>query len=164
LIGIWRQYHEHRNLPEEDFAGAVAFLREHAGASDLVLVHAASREGFRLYSAMDGWPAPPPVYGDTGWPCCARGKTAGTGCSTAPGPRIGVTWVWMRERSGDVTSGKKDARQGHTWHWRISPSVRWTARPDHSKQERVKMFVDILWISRRRGCSLNELGGLVAAG
>jgi hypothetical protein len=72
LAAAWRQVHQHRDLPEEDFAGAVEFLHEHAAPSDLLLVHPSVKEGFELYAAMEGFAAPQPVYGATGWPCCVR--------------------------------------------------------------------------------------------
>jgi hypothetical protein len=52
------------------------------GPSDLVLVHASLRDGFLLYTAMQGWTARPVIYGDTGWPCCARGRPPGVDVST----------------------------------------------------------------------------------
>lgn len=81
-VNVHSQIRERRDLPEEDYSGAFQSLKEHVGPSDLLLVHAAAREGFRLYSAMQGWSGPPPVYGNTGWPCCARGKHALPGGST----------------------------------------------------------------------------------
>ena len=68
----WRQVREHKNQPEEDFAGAVQFLRQHVGPSDLLVVHASIIEGFKLYTAMEGWRDHHAIYGDTGWPCCRR--------------------------------------------------------------------------------------------
>lgn len=73
---------EHRAIAEEDFAAAVGLLQERVGPNDLVLVHACCKEGFLLYSAMDRWNPPRVLYGDTGWPCCARGKDARPGIST----------------------------------------------------------------------------------
>ena len=73
---------ERRAVPEEDFAAAVRFLESHVQPGDLVLVHACCKEGFLLYSAMDAWNPPRVLYGDTGWPCCARGKDARPGLST----------------------------------------------------------------------------------
>lgn len=66
----------------EDLAAAVRFLEQHVGPHDLVLVHASVREGFLFYSALDGWKSPPAVFGDTGWPCCARGRDARPGSSS----------------------------------------------------------------------------------
>ena len=71
-----------RDVPQEDYAGAVAFLHQHVAPSDLVLVHACCQEGFLLYSAMQGWQHPHLLFGDTGWPCCARGQSVGSGLST----------------------------------------------------------------------------------
>jgi hypothetical protein len=36
---VWKQVREHRNLPDEDFAGAVQYLRQRVMPSDLLLVH-----------------------------------------------------------------------------------------------------------------------------
>jgi hypothetical protein len=63
----------HRDLPEEDYAAAVPFLQHHVAPGDLLLVHAASKEGLLLYSAMNNW-QPNALFGDTGWPCCVPGK------------------------------------------------------------------------------------------
>lgn len=71
-----------RDVPEEDYSSAVAFLRQHAAASDLVLVHPCCQEGFLLYSAMDRWQPPHLLFGSTGWPCCTRDKDTRPGLST----------------------------------------------------------------------------------
>jgi hypothetical protein len=73
---------QHRDAAEEDYAGAVRFLEQRVKPGDLLLVHACCKEGFLLYSAMDGWNPPRVLYGDTGWPCCVRGKNARPGRST----------------------------------------------------------------------------------
>ncbi len=73
---------ERRATAEEDFAAAVRFLEQRVRPADLLLVHACCKEGFLLYSKMDGWNPPRVLYGDTGWPCCARGKNARPGSST----------------------------------------------------------------------------------
>ena len=39
-------------------------------------------ETFRLYANMHQWTSAPVVYGDTGWPCCPRGKDARPASST----------------------------------------------------------------------------------
>ena len=52
---IQKEVAEHRNLPEEDIAGAVRFLQRNVGPGDLVLVHPSVREGFLLYARMFGW-------------------------------------------------------------------------------------------------------------
>jgi hypothetical protein len=79
---VANQVIEGRATAEEDFAGAVAFLQQHAAPSDLLLVHACCKEGFELYAGMDAWTPPHVLFGDTGWPCCARGKDARPGKST----------------------------------------------------------------------------------
>ncbi|MEO8099424.1 MAG: hypothetical protein ABI811_17105 [Acidobacteriota bacterium] len=63
-----------RLLPLEDYPPAIAYLREHVGPNDLLLVHPDALEGFRLYSAMAHWD-PPMHAGSTGWPCCPRGSS-----------------------------------------------------------------------------------------
>jgi hypothetical protein len=73
---------EPRGSAEENFAAAVRFLEQRVGPGDLLLVHACCKEGFLLYSALDRWNPPRVLYGDTGWPCCARGKDARPGVST----------------------------------------------------------------------------------
>jgi len=82
LLGVRKQFHEGRFQPEEDMSGAVLYLRMNVDPSDLVLVHPSLQEGFLLYTAMQGWTARPVIYGDTGWPCCPRGRPAGMDIST----------------------------------------------------------------------------------
>ncbi len=65
----WKQVSEHRNQAEEDYAGAVQYLRGHVAPADLLLVHASLIEGFKLY-----WPDSHAMFGDTGRPCCGRGQ------------------------------------------------------------------------------------------
>jgi hypothetical protein len=67
--------------PEEDYAGAVSFLKQRASVPDLILVHAAAREGFQLYADLQQWMPPRLAFGATGWPCCARGRDAWPGRS-----------------------------------------------------------------------------------
>jgi hypothetical protein len=68
------------NVPREDMDGAVSFLRANAQPEDFLWVHTSCLEAFRLYTRMDKWQDPPAHYGNTGWPCCARGvpDTLGT--------------------------------------------------------------------------------------
>jgi hypothetical protein len=82
FLGVRKQFHEGRFQAEEDMAGAVRYLHMNVTPSDLVLVHASLREGFLLYTAIQGWTAKPVIYGDTGWPCCPRAKPAGVHIST----------------------------------------------------------------------------------
>ncbi|HEY4360057.1 MAG TPA: hypothetical protein VGN17_03770 [Bryobacteraceae bacterium] len=70
---VANQIIQHRKVPEEDYAAAVPFLQRHVAPGDLLLVHASSKEGLQLYSAMNGWRSNA-VFGDTGWPCCVPGK------------------------------------------------------------------------------------------
>ena len=71
-----KQIRDHRNLPEEDYEGAVRVLRQQVAPQDLLLVHASAREGFQLYAAMEGWRDPHAIFGNTGSPCCARNRNA----------------------------------------------------------------------------------------
>ncbi len=73
---------EARDIPEEDYSSVVAFLRDHAAASDLIIVHACCKEGFLLYSRMLHWQPAHLAFGDTGWPCCVRGKDTRPGSSS----------------------------------------------------------------------------------
>lgn len=91
-----------RNVPEEDYAAAVAFLQQHAAPSDLVLVHACCQEGFLLYSAMDHWQAPHLLFGSTGRPCCARGEDARPHRSTEAEVIAGLDAKIPRGYSGRV--------------------------------------------------------------
>jgi Dolichyl-phosphate-mannose-protein mannosyltransferase len=59
--------------PVEDMDGATAFLRTHVRPNDFLWVHASCTEAFRLYARMSKWEDPPAHFGQTGWPCCARG-------------------------------------------------------------------------------------------
>jgi hypothetical protein len=78
---LWGQVRGHRDLPEEDLEGAVRFLQQYVHPDELVVVHAECREGFRFYAARLGWRPRHVVFGDTGWPCCARGEPSGPGNS-----------------------------------------------------------------------------------
>jgi hypothetical protein len=82
IAGVRSQIRDRRELPIENYAAAVGHLKGHAGPNDLVVVHAATREGFRLYADMDAWSGPEPRFGNTGWPCCARGRNAFPGTSS----------------------------------------------------------------------------------
>jgi hypothetical protein len=73
---------EPRGDAEENFAAAVRFLEQRVKTDDVLLVHACCKEGFLLYSRMDGWNPTRVLYGDTGWPCCARGEDSRPGVST----------------------------------------------------------------------------------
>jgi hypothetical protein len=73
---IWQQIGEHRDRPQENFARAVEILRQRVAPTDLLLVHPSVIEGFKLYTAMEGWHDHPAIYGDTGWPCCARSRAS----------------------------------------------------------------------------------------
>jgi Dolichyl-phosphate-mannose-protein mannosyltransferase len=82
FLGVRKQFHEGRFQPEEDMSGAVRYLRKNVAPSDLVLVHPSLREGFLLYTAIQGWTASPVIYADTGWPCCPRGRPPGVEVTT----------------------------------------------------------------------------------
>jgi hypothetical protein len=80
--GVAGQFMGPLDQPLEDFAGAVRFLQQRVTPGDIVLVHACCKEGFELYAGMYGWRTPPVIYGETGYPCCARGKGVWPGAST----------------------------------------------------------------------------------
>lgn len=74
FIGVRAQIHSRPAIPKEDAAGAVRFLQATVASKDLLLVHPSAGESFLLYAGMQGWRKPPVIFGDTGWPCCPRGK------------------------------------------------------------------------------------------
>jgi len=134
FLGVRKQFHEGRFQPEEDMAGAVRFFQKNVTSSDLLLVHASLREGFLLYTAIEGWSGPPPIYGDTEWPCCPRGKLAGPDVSTPA------------EVLRDV-----DTKVPHDFHGRIW--LFYTDRPLHWDYVRVydpKLWQNYFW---GRNCS-----------
>jgi hypothetical protein len=96
------QIRERRDVAEEDFSGAFGYLKSHVRPGDLLLIHAAAREGFKLYSAMEGWTGSPPVYGSTGWPCCARGRNALPGQSTVASVTADINAMIPRGFSGTI--------------------------------------------------------------
>ncbi len=134
FLGVRKQFHEGRFQPEENMSGAVRFLRKNVGPSDLVLVHASLREGFLLYTAIQGWTARPVIYGDTGWPCCPRGKQAGPDVSTPEQVRHDL-----------------DTKVPRDFHGRIW--LFYTDRPTHWDYVRVydpKLWKNYFW---NRNCS-----------
>jgi hypothetical protein len=87
-LTVWRQVRDHRNKPEEDMVAALDYVRRHTAPGDLLLVHASLKEDFKLYAGIvyanrDGWSGRPPLFGDTGWPCCVRGHLEGPHASSA---------------------------------------------------------------------------------
>jgi len=82
VLGVRSQIIADPNLPKEDVDGAVRFLQTAVSPQDLLLVHPSVGETFRLYANMHQWTSAPVVYGDTGWPCCPRGKDARPASST----------------------------------------------------------------------------------
>ena len=129
LVGVRKQFHDGRFQPEEDMSGAVRYLRKNVGPDDLVLVHASLREGFLLYTAIQGWGAKPVIYGDTGWPCCARGR--------APGPDISTPEKIRHDLDSKIT---------HDFHGRIW--LFYTNRPFHWQYVRVedpKLWQNYFW-------------------
>ncbi len=112
FLGVRKQFHEGRFQPEENMAGAVRYLHKNVAPSDLLLVHASLSEGFLLYTGMQGWTAPPVIYGDTGWPCCPRAKAAGPDTATP-----------------DKVLRDLDAKIPHDFHGRIW--LFYTDRPLH---------------------------------
>jgi hypothetical protein len=111
---VWKQIAEHQNRPQEDFAGAVQLLRQHVAPPDLLLVHPSVIEGFKLYTAIEGWHDHPAIYGDTGWPCCARGKIATPGSST------------VRALSDDLDRKVPRGYTGRIWLFYSARHTHWT--------------------------------------
>lgn len=84
MFGIRTELRSHTGRPKEDVDGAVRFLQRTVAPGDLLIVHPSVGESFRFYAAMYNWTSPPVRYGDTGWPCCPRGKIARSGISSRP--------------------------------------------------------------------------------
>jgi hypothetical protein len=62
----------------ENWAEAVRYIGEKASPSDFIFVHSYAEEAWKLYSRMYRLGSSLGVkFGDTGWPCCARGKKPG---------------------------------------------------------------------------------------
>jgi hypothetical protein len=76
VLGVRSAVRANPSLPKEDVDRAVRYLQSAVSPNDLLLIHPSVGETFRLYADMDRWKSPPVVYGDTGWPCCPRGKDA----------------------------------------------------------------------------------------
>jgi hypothetical protein len=93
---VANQVIQQRDRPEENFAAAVPFLERHVAPGDLLLVHAASKEGFLLYSAMNGWHSNA-IFGDTGWPCCVPGKDGR--------PRVSTERAVLADLDSKIPSG-----------------------------------------------------------
>ena len=56
----------------EDSEEAIAYLKQHAQANDVLYVHATMREQFKLYARTQWMPASRVFYGRIGVPCCPR--------------------------------------------------------------------------------------------
>ncbi len=132
-----------RDVATEDYSAAVAFLRQHVAASDLVLVHACCQEGFLLYSAMDRWQPRHLLYGDTGWPCCARGHDVHTPDvhtkDARPGPSAEAAVI------GDIDAKVPRGYSGRVW-------LLFTRRPTHwayTGLDEGELWREHLWA---RGC------------
>jgi hypothetical protein len=124
FLGVRKQFHEGRYQPEEDMSGAVGFLRKNVSPDDLVLVHPSLQEGFLLYTAMQGWTAKPVVYGDTGWPCCPRGRAPGLDISTPEKIRRDLDAKIPRDFHGRIWLFYTD-RPLHWDYVRVEDSILW---------------------------------------
>ena len=124
FLGVRKQFHEGRFQPEENMSGAVRYLRKNVGPSDLVLVHPSLREGFLLYTAIQGWNAKPVIYGDTGWPCCPRGRPAGVDFSTPQKVRHDLDAKIPRDFHGRIWLFYTD-RPLHWAYVRVEDSKLW---------------------------------------
>ncbi len=63
---------------------------------------------------MEGWHDHPAIYGDTGWPCCARGKIATPGSST------------VRALSDDLDRKVPRGYVGRIWLFYSARHTHWT--------------------------------------
>ena len=124
FLGVRKQFHEGRFQPEEDMSGAVRYLRKNVAPSDLVLVHPSLREGFLLYTAIQGWTAQPIIYGDTGWPCCPRGRPPGLDISTPEKIRRDLDAKIPRDFHGRIWLFYTD-RPTHWAYVRVEDSKLW---------------------------------------
>jgi len=129
FLGVRKQFHEGRFQPEEDMAGAIRYLRKNVGPSDLVLVHPSLQEGFLLYTAMQGWTARPVIYGDTGWPCCPRGRSPGLDISTPEKIRH------------DLDNKIPPDFHGRIWLFYTNRPLHW----DYVRVEDSKLWQNYLW-------------------
>jgi hypothetical protein len=131
-----KQVRDHRNLPDENYQAAVAMLRQNVKPGDLLLVHASVREGFRLYTAMEGWRDNHARFGSTGFPCCARNRNALPDSSDAGNVQADIDRM--------VPSGYK----GRLWLFYSDRHSHWVY---------VGMDESALWIDdlRRRSCRID---------
>jgi hypothetical protein len=120
--------------PIEDMEGAVSFLHSHVQTTDFLWVHASTTEAFKLYARMGHWHDAAAHFGNTGWPCCARGIPNTQATSSEQLVRSNFGGALPRNFSGRV--------------WLI-----YTTRPEHWQT-----FVDepniMQAILLERGCSL----------
>ena len=56
------------------FQSACRYFRRSGSADDFLYVHASAREGFKLYSKLDGPVLMRTALGDSAYPCCVRGQ------------------------------------------------------------------------------------------
>ncbi len=131
-----KQIRDHRERPEEDYQGAVAMLRQRVAPSDLLLVHASVIEGFRLYTAMEGWRDNHAIFGNTGFPCCARNRDAMPNSSKAEAV------------FADVNRMVPHGYAGRVWLFYSDRHTQWAY---------VGQDESILWIKhlRQRGCTID---------
>jgi len=130
---VWKQIGEHQNRPQEDYAGAVQQLRQQVAPSDLLLVHPSVIEGFKLYTVIEGWHDHPVIYGDTGWPCCARGRIATPGSST------------VRALAKDLDGMVPRGFTGRVWLFYSARHTHWM----YVGLDEGKLWREHLWV---RGC------------
>ncbi len=109
VLTVWRQVRDRRNLPEEDMAAALTYLRQHGTPDDLVMVHASVKEDFKLYEGIlysqasggRAWTRPP-IFGDTGWPCCVRGHLDGPHASSSAAVYADLDAKFPRDYRGRI--------------------------------------------------------------
>lgn len=123
------------NQPTEDFEGAVRILKQEVSPADLLVVHASVNQGFKLYARMEGWNEYHALYGDTGWPCCARNKAA-----------PGNTAASMRAAVEDLDRMTPPGFSGRVWLFYSARHTHWLY---------IGYDEPIVWSSRLqdRGCT-----------
>lgn len=145
LSSMTREIRERRDEPAENLQPAMAFLRQHVQPDDLVLIHASEREGFRFEEAVHGWQGPSPQFGDTGWPCCPRGKNAQPGNS-----RLASV---IEEVQRLIPAGYR----GRVWLFYTNRPSHWT----YTGLDEGDQWRKILW---EQGCPPDDQGGWSAIG
>lgn len=119
---------------EEDVSGAIGFLRAKARGDDIVWVHASCAEAYKLYESMARGRPLPAAIGNTGWPCCPRGRLAARGSGNEERVRA------------DLQRAVPSQFAGHVW-------LLYTLRPSHWRYIGLDEYVVVESALRERGCA-----------